>query len=492
MSEQKQNGEQQPSVENGTEVIYHEYIVCDKLEKIEDKLHYKLSLKTLKQHKFLYIEVSKIVLAPNMIISISSDNLNDGDLLDIEAFDEYTCSRLKEKHKVCLYKISRFQILFPEEVKELNYLYSGVVMKNMDSVVDIDRKFFLYKSYAAKVYEVKLDSKITINSINRVFKKIYLYSDDGLFNGFKVKNLKIDPISLFNCNHTLIVDKPKLRAKYARKEDVLSEDDKTLLKKASFYKIITKSIKYFSLFFIWIVVGLSIITTSSYFKINLESTIYLFIAILFYLGLSEKVDTLYYLKFIKKDDVYKVFKYGSIVGSIISFLFIFFFMYLYSALYMYNTDYAYDSVKKKFLDDSKFFVDTSLIFRTDKILKRYIPIKSNYSFDLLVNNPNELPTFTKRYIDLKVIIDLKKGKYLLDPDLVKIISSIQVLFTNNINKSLYGDIYSMNKYEYEKALVEIKEDINYVLDGTLDIDYNSSVVSNINILTKYAKLQIVN
>jgi len=486
MSEKKQNGGQQPSVEVKSEVVFYDYIVCDKLEEIDNELYYKLSLETLKEHKYLYIEVSKIVLAPNLIISISSNTLENGDIIHIEAFDENTCFRLIEKYGNCFYSItsSKVEIIFPNIVKELNNSYSGKVM--------LDVSDYNSCSYSSSIgtYEIKLDRQIYIKSIERAFKKIYVPSYD-LLNGFEVKNLKIDPESLFDCDHTSSIDKPKLLAKYAKKEDIISEKDKWLLKKVKFYKIFTKLVKYISFTLILSVIVLSILTTSETFVISLVAIMNLAIAYIVYVFISDKVKILDNIMLEKKYDIDKVFRYGNIKGTMLSLFVILFFLYSYSVLYKYDTNYVYDSVKKEFLDSNSFVVDKTLVFNKDKILDRYIPVINNYSIDLLYKDPNSLLTFSNKFIDLEINIKFKEGKFLLGDDMSRNLLKIKTIFQKNISKGLYGDLSTMNTYEYRKVLIDIEQDFMNLLTASLKQKklIAENIVDKITITTKYAKLQ---
>jgi hypothetical protein len=471
-----------------------EYIVEDTIEEFKSgrSALYKLT-STDKECKIqiLYIEVSKIVLAPGLSLFITIDKLLNEQVLDIEKFDEDTCLRLIEKHKECLYIITPFiEILFPIEVKLLNKLHSGVVMQKMKEGFSLLKSnigsLCLIRSTDTRDYEVKLDESIFITSIDKTFKKIYASFDPKItiLNGFYIVKMKINPYSFFQYENLLLSS--------CSINDNLSKDDALLLKKEKIYSNINKYVGYGFYISIILTVFLNLLVTKSIFVIDW----YIFIPVLIYIAMilffhKMKMDEIKLIELKRKDDLKRKIKRASLVGTIIGSVVLFFILLVSTLSYKYSTDYVYDTQKKVFLDSNSFIVNKKYLLDSDAVLKRFIPVYTQYSFDIIVDTPRELPTFSMQYLDLKVVISFYKGDYLLDQNLSKKIEKINEIFTKNINSGLYGNLYTSNKYEYKKILIDIEEDINNLLEVTLNKDQFSSIVSNVTINTKYAKLHNV-
>ena len=456
-----------------------EYIVANNLEDIDGVTCYKLEASDKNiEVQTLYIKTDKIVLAPGLSLFITVDKLLNEQILDIEKFNEDTCLRLIEKHKECLYIVTPFtEILFPIEVKALNNLHSGTVMQKNESDFNI--------------YEVKLDNEIVIPSIGRIFKKITVTSDN-LLNGFKLKNIKIEAKLLFNVNHNTEYEKPLLYSYYTERKDLLASEDSWLFKKYNFLKgfnDIALKIVYVVTF---IIVLLNISATHVYFSFPWVSFfVYGILLLVAFVFLSNKVKEAKNEVIKTKNDLISAIKKTNIIGTFFSIFFIFLSLFMFSRHYEYKENLVYDNENKTFLESNSFRVTSDLIFDTNYITHRFEPVYTNYSFDIIVDNTNESTTFSKEYLDLKIDISLKKGNYLLDLELKNKLMKVREVFIANINNGLYGDLYTENNFHYRKILIEIEEDINNLLEITLNKDSNSSVVSNINITTKYAKLQNV-
>ncbi len=492
MSGKKQNGDQQPSVEIKSEVIYHKYIVCDKMEEIEGKFYYRLKLETLKEHEYVFIEVSKIVLAPNMIISISSEKLEDGDILDIEVFDETTCSRLIEKYGKCLYIVNPFtEILFPDDTKILNDFHSGKVMMEMNDNFDSDASLHLSREGDPTTYEVKLSKEIFIKSINRTFKRIYVISDD-LLNGFTLENLKINPYSLFDCNHNTDYDKPVLFAMYSDRNNILSSEDKWLLKRENWFNTFNEMVYAIMFYGFILFVLVNILATSALYSFDFSLLMVLAFPLLLIWAQNDKRSSNAVVLAKNKSDIDKS-RFFNISRTILGGGIFFFLLYFYSTAYSFNSEYLYDSKEKKFFNNNSVMVGSDLVFRKDKILDRYIPVKSIYSFDLIYQTPNSMLSFSNKYIDLEVMFEFKKGNFLLGSDMKNAIDSIRNIMQAKLSSGFYGNLSDMNTYEYRKTLIVIEEDAMNYLSSVINLDEFKSedIVKKIKIITKYAKLQNV-
>ena len=492
MSEKKQNGDQQPSVEIKSEVTYHKYIVCDKMEEIEGKFYYKLKLETLKEEKYVFIEVSKIVLAPNMIISISSEKLEDGDILDIEVFDEITCSRLIEKHGKCLYAVNPFtEIIFPDDTKILNDFHSGKVMMEMNDNFDSDASFHLSREGDPTTYEVKLSKEIFIKSINRTFKRIYV-SSYGLLNGFTLENLKINPYSLFDCNHNTDYDKPVLLAMYSDRNNILSSKDKWLLKRENWFNTFNEMVYAIMFYGFILFVLVNILATSTYYSFDFSLLVVLVFPLLLIWAQNDKRPSNAVVVPKNKSDIDKS-RFFNISRTILGGGIFFFLLYFYSTFYSFNSEYLYDSKEKKFLNNNSVNVGSDLVFRKDKILERYIPIENKYSIDLFYQTPGTLLSASNKYIVLEINFEFQKGNFLLETNLDKALKDIRKILQKNISLGLYGRLSSMNTYNYRVTMIDIERDVMQLLTTYLDSNKIKSedIVKNVSITTKYAKLHNV-
>jgi hypothetical protein len=490
MSEnKKENGEQQSGVEKETEVLFYKYIVQGNLYEINNKFYYRLCKETPKGHKSLLIDVSKIVLAPDMVISISTDSLDNDTILDIETFDETTCLRLIEKQGKYSYIVNTFtEIIFPDEVKDLNSLYSGKVMEKMDSGF---KEKYIESKDDFDIYEVKLDNEIDIESINRTFSKIYVYSKD-LLNGFSLHNLHINPFSLFDCDHSSTYDKPILISGCYDKKEILSSSDYWLLKREKWFNDFNEGV-YGVMFYGFIIFFLiNIISTSEAFVFNWGLLIILIVPIAIIWMQSEKRLSNECIVIRNKSYIDRS-RFFNISRTIIGLLIFVSFLFGYSKNYSYKTDYVYDSVKREFLKDNSFMVSNDLVFKKKKILKRYIPISSVFDMDLVYKNPKTLLSFSDSFIDLEIHIEFNKCDYLLDSNISNNLSKTNKIFQENISKGLYGDLSSMNTYEYRKFIIDLEEDIMNLLTALLAENnlIAENIVKNITINTKYAKLQNV-
>ncbi len=465
-----------------------EYIVADKLyEQLKGKTFYKLEAVDKECNvQILYIEIDKIVLAPNLRLFISIDKLSNEEVLDIEVFNEDTCLKLIDLHNECLYTVSNFSILFPEEVKILNQFHSGVVVEKMKPGFLLLKNggLCLIRSTDYRDYKVRLDNPIILNSINKVFKKIYVCFDPTIkiLNGFSIVNIKINPFSFFQYHNDL-------ESLACDIESNLSKNDVWLIKKEKIYSNINKYVGYGFYFLIVITFLLNLLVTKSVFTIDwiliIPSLFYIFLIIFFHK--MKKSDTeLISLK--RKDDLKRKIRSAKLIGTTLGFVFLISILIAVTLSYKYSSDYVYDKQKKTFLDNNSFVVNKKYFLNSDAVLKRFIPVYSKYSFDILVDDTNELPSFSKRYIDLKVNISFYQDKILLDKNLKSKLSNTIEIFARNINKGLYGDLYNLNKYEYKKTLIDIEEDINNVLELTLKKKGHSVIISDVIINTGYAKL----
>lgn len=479
MSEEK-NGYQQPNVEK------IQYSVCTHLKQIEDEWFYELLNEVCDEVKILYINVDRLVLVPGMNVYFYGEEIEDESVLDIEVFDEYTCSRLIEKYNECLYKADKFEILFTGEVKKLNELHSGTVMEKVDSESEIDNE-------NTDVYEVRLNDKLIIESIKRTFKKIYVHSND-LLNGFEVKNLKINPFSLFDCNHEIQFDKPVLYSCRYDKKDILSNDDLWLLRKSKIYSFINEGMYALFFYSFILVILVNIFTTSSFFIFSWpQLIIFLGIPLAIILFQAAKRKDINDTKVEKKDDLKTKNKKFNFIGTIFGAVLFIFSMYGYSATYSFGSTYIYDSKNKIFLESNKVVVDSNLVFRKDKILDRFIFVEGSYIIDLVYQTPGSLLSFSNKYIDLEINFVFKKGKFLLGLNMKDVLSINRNEIQKNLSSGFYGDLSNMNNYEHRKALIVIEEDLMKILTLAIISDEFKSedIVESVTITTKYAKLQNV-
>jgi hypothetical protein len=483
-TDEKQNGEQQPSVEKV------EYCVDDNLVCEDEILFYKLITKNEEAKiKFFLVKVDNIVLSPGLCVLFSGDIL-EGSVLDICKFDEYTYSRLVEKNgSECIYKSNTFELLLPPEVNELNKKFSGTVVSNPDFTVFLNNEYSFYSRNYLNAYEVKLDNNINVKSIDRIFKNIYIFSKD-LLNGYSISGFKIDPISLFNENNNTDFSKPVLYSHCYDKKDILSNDDLWLIKRLRFNKMFTTVLFNIAGPFILLVLFLNLVTSSEVFAFSWIISIFFSVIIgLVYFSLNEKVDKIKNFELNRKNEINTLLRVSNIFGSVFMFSFILLFLFLFSRHYEYKSEYVYDNENKVYLEDNSFNVPNNLIFGSDKIIKRFIPIYKSKSIDVLYQTPGSLLSFSNKYIDLEIHLTFKKGDYLLGDNLDNSLSVIRDSIQKKVSSGHYGDLSSMNTYDYRKAIINIEEDIMNLV--SLAINEEESVVEDIKILTKYAKLHNV-
>ena len=481
---EKQNGNQHPDVEK------IEYYVDNDLVYDDEIYFYKLITKNEEAKiKFFLIKVESIVLSPGLCILFYGDIL-EGSVLDVPKFNEYPYSRFKgEIYKGLIYKSDNFEILFPEEVKELNNTFSGKIVSESDSKSFINNQYHFDKKGDFDIYEVKLDKKINLNSIGRSFKNIYILSKD-LLNGYSVSGLKIDPISLFNENNCTDYSKPVLYSHCYDKKDILSNGDLWLIKRLKFNKLFTTILFNIIGPVIILVLFLNLISISEVFAFPwLISIIFAIIGAFFYFSLSDKVDRIKKFELNRKNEINILLDISNIFGTIFSISIIILMLFLFSRHYEYKSEYVYDSEKKVYLEGNSFNVSNDLIFKSKDITKRFLPIYKSKTIDIFYQTPGSLLSFSNRYIDLEINLNFKKCDYLLGDNLDNSLSVIRNNIQGNISSGYYGDLSSMNTYDYRKTIINIEEDVMKSLTNSVDV--NKSFVEEIKITTKYALLKNV-
>lgn len=489
-TDEKQNGNQQPDVEKIEYCI--EYCVDNNLVYEDEIYFYKLITKNEEaKSKFFLIKVDNIVLSPGLCILFSGD-ISEGSVLDIPKFDEYKYSKLFENNDGnCILKSDNFEILFPVEVDILNKTFSGTVVSNPNfDILNNNKKSFYFRDFD-DIYEVKLDNSIDVNSINRIFKNIYIFSKD-LLNGYVVNGLKINPLSLFNENNNTDFSKPVLYSYCYDKKDILSKADLWLIKKLNFKRSFT-SISFNTIrIIILVVLFFNISSTSSTFAIPWVLSIFTFLIIaIFYFSLAEKVYKIAKFDLKRKNDIDDLLRGSNVYGTLFSFFIIILMLFLFSRHYEYKSEYVYDTKNNVFLEGNSFNVTSDLIFDKKGINTRFLPIYKGKQIDILYQTPGSLLSFSVKYIDLEININFKKGDYLLGSNLDNSLSVIRDSIQRRVSSGYYGDLFSMNTYEYRKSIINIEEDIMNLISLAINEEESVVDVEKIEILTKYAKLQNV-
>ncbi len=483
MSENQNKGDQQPNVEKV------KYVVGNDLDYIEDEYYYKLYREDCSEDSFL-ISLDDITLSPGMILEFNIDKE------DFSFFDEFIVkfnfddlimnyySSLKDYNFISFY--------VSKDLFDLNKTYSGIIVSEKDKDV-ASNNFHKILFNTKSVYEVKLDKEIEVKSIKRKFKKIYLLSD-ALLIGNKVENFKINPESLFNNNNDVSYSKPVLYTEYYDKNIVLSKEDSSLFIKDRFY---TQFNEYAKNIFLWVIiitlsVNAGLIKSVFAFDWSMIIPVFLLIAWFYFLQTDKVSRNKNYNISYKDNLIYKI-KGQNILGTIAGGVVIFFLLFVYTKNYKYKSEYIYDTQKQVFLEDNSFVVPNGLFLKTNDIVDRFKPVYAKHSIDLVYQTPGSLLSFSNKYIDLEVNFEFNKGDFLLGTNLKKVLSDIRNVMQKNISKGLYGDLSSMNTYNYRVTMVDIERDIMQLLTAYLDSNKIKSedIVKNVSITTKYAKLHNV-
>jgi len=464
-----------------------EYIIANDLVEIESKFYYELnSFDQSIEVETLYISIDEIVLAPRMSLFIATSNIANKSILSSVIYtDKILITFISEEYS--------YEVLLPDDAVTLNSYHSGVVMlqdekkvtirNNDTSVPDLD---------LVNIYEVKLDKKIELESVGRAFSKIYVLSDD-LVIGFKVENIKINPIYLFSVDFKTDYNKPVLVSFYISQEEAISKEDSWLLKKFDFLKIFNTSVLYTLYGITFLVLLINIFVTNDYFSFPwvafVISVVFYFIAIN---ALDEKVKKINNLVISKKNDLLSAIKSINIFGTIVSSFFVLFALFIFSRHYVYKADYVYDTVNGQYLDSNRFNVSFDHIFDSKYITDRFIPVKHNYVIDGLYQiEGDSLLSFSNKYVDLEVNIDFKKCSCLIGTELDDYLKIVERTIQQQISNGDYGNIANMNDYEFRKFLIDVEKDVVDILSLGIDVEKvrAEEVINKIKIKVRYAKLK---
>jgi len=464
-----------------------EYIIANDLVEIEWELYYELkSSDQSVDVKTLYISIDDIVLAPKMSLFIETLNIDDKSILSSVIYtDKLIITFNSEEYS--------YELLLPDDSIVLNSYHSGTVMLQDKSRVTIkDNDTSVPDLDLVNIYEVKLDEKITIESLDRTFSKIYVPSED-LVIGFKVENIKINPLYLFSVDFNRDFNKPVLVSFFISEKEAISKEDSKLLNKLYFLRIFNTSVLFTLYGITFVVLLINTFITNDYFSFPwfafIVAVIIHFIAIN---ALDEKVREINSLVIVKKDDLLEGIKSSNIFGTIVSAIFVLFALFIFSRHYAYETDYVYDTVNQQYLESNSFNVSSDHIFDTKYITERYIPVEHNYVIDALYQvEGDSLLSFSNKYVDLEVNIDFKKCSCLIGNELSKYLKRIEEKIQAKISNGVYGNIANMDNYDYRKFLIDLEKDVVDTLFLGINVENVKveDIINKIEIKVRYAKLK---
>lgn len=430
-------------------------------------------------NEYYLLPVEALVLAPGIEVELEGDlsKVNYGQTLNGYYYPD----------NVYRDDILGIEIKFTEEVKELNYYFSG-------NIVDVSAKnprsslHFKHIS-GANYYEVKLLKPLSINGKN--YKTIWLPSK-GLLKGFRVGEFRLNPISLFHDYISKRDEKLILIAKFAEKEDVLNKEDLKLFGWADFYKSLVNMHGWFILLMTFLVICINAMTAIDFGKnwplfFVTFGTIWL--TWMFHTSKNEKIKK---LKPERKDDLLEFKKIANIKGMVFWTIVWAMMLFSFSKIYTYNSPYVYDLKEKRLIEHSMFAVDMNEIFSKKKVSERYIHVYDKFKTNLFYKNKNEKVTADTEFLALDVVIQCSYGEHLIDiePYIAKATARLQ----NDISAGKFGNWDKENILEdsdFQKSLVDVRKTLwTYIVDEYSETHkFPIDFISDITVTPRYTKLQ---